>query len=418
MGDLTSEKVQEAVDQVMEEVLSIFTLPPEELDKKYRGKYTQTKKTFRAKPVFSWDHREERIEVTDSPEVIYRLIDARGWGDGLPVVPPTEERMLRVLEYTDRDRQDVIGVIPPRRGKATVEKIAINAVMAGCLPEYLPVIITAVQAMVEPAFNLYGIQATTNPVAPLVIVNGPLAKELDINCGYNVFGQGWRANATIGRAIRFILTNIGGGLPGVLDRATQGQPGKYSFCIAENEEENPWEPLHVERGFDPKTSTVTLVGAGATHNILDIASTTAQGTLTILANGMAAMETNNAYMGGEPLLVICPECASRVAQGGFTKKEVKIFLYENARIPLYKFARESITSMLQKRRPKWYTDVGPHTMVTIAESAEAIMVVVAGGAGPHSAFVPTFGASTKAITKAIALKDGRPAHFIKEFKRE
>ncbi len=416
MGNLPQEKVHEAIDGVMDEVLSVLTLPSGELDKKYRGKYTETKKTFRAKPLFSWDARQEKIEVTDSLEVISKLVEARGWGDGLPIVPPTGERVSRMLEYTDRDRRDLIGVIPPRRGMATVEKIAINAVMAGCLPEYLPVILTAVGAMVEPQFNLYGIQATTNPVAPLVIVNGPLAKELDINCGYNVFGQGWRANATIGRALRLILTHIGGGVPGVLDRATQGQPGKYSFCIAENEEENPWEPLHVERGYDSQTSTVTVVGAGAEHNILDIASTTAQGTLMTLANGMAAMETNNAYLGGEPLLVICPESAVRIAQGGFTKKEAKIFLYENARIPLYKFTRESIVSMLQRRRPKWYTEVGPHTMVTIANSAEDIMVVVAGGAGPHSKFVPTFGASTKAVTKAITLKDGRPVGAVKEFK--
>lgn len=415
MGTLTQEKVHEAVDQVMEEVGSTFTLPIPDLEKKYRGRYTETKSSFKAKALFSWKEGEEKIEVTDSLEVIYRLLEARNWGDGLPIIPPTEERVRRMLEYTDRDPQEVVGVVPPRRGKATVEKIAINAVMAGCLPEYLPILITAVQAMVEPEFNLYGIQATTNPVAPLVILNGPLIKELDINCGYNVFGQGWRANATIGRAVRFILTNIGGGVPGVLDRSTQGQPGKYSFCIAENEEENPWEPLHVERGFNRETSTVTVVGASGTHNILDMASTTAQGTLMVMANGMAAMESNNSYLAGEPLLVICPEHAAKVAQGGFTKKEVKIFLYENARIPLYRFTRESVTSLLQKRRPKWYADAGPHTMVTIADRPEAIMVVVAGGAGPHSKFVPTFGASTRAITKAI-LRDGRPVRSIKEFK--
>ncbi len=418
MGTLPQEKVHEAMDKVMDEVQSIFTLPADELANKYKAKYTETKKTFKAKPLFSSDAREEKIEVTDSPEVIYRLLDARGWGDGLPVVPPTGERVQRMLEYTDRGLGEVIGIIPPRRGKATVEKIAVNAVMAGCLPEYLPVLIAAVQAVVEPQFNLNGIQATTNPVAPLVIVNGPFIKELDMNCGYNVFGQGWRSNATIGRALRFILMNIGGGVPGVLDRATQGQPGKYSFCMAENEEENPWEPLHVERGFDPQTSAVTVVGIQGTHNILDIASTTAQETLTVLANGMAAMETNNAYLGGETLLAVCPECAARIAEGGFSKKEVKFFLYENARIPFYKFTQSSILSMLQKRRPKWYKDANPHTRVTIADSADSIMVVVAGGAGPHNQFLPTFGSSTKAVTKAISYKDGRPVTSVKDFKKK
>src|SRR5262249_24111947 len=161
---------------------------------------------------------------------------------------------------TDGDPEQVLGMLPPRQGEATVEKLAINAVMAGCLPEYLPVLIAAVEAVADPDFNLDGVQATTHPVAPLIVVNGPLARRLNINSGYNCFGQGFRANATIGRAMRLVLMNVGGGLPGTGDRSTQGSPSKFSYCIAENEEANPWEPLHVERGFPRDVSTVTVSG--------------------------------------------------------------------------------------------------------------------------------------------------------------
>jgi hypothetical protein len=191
-----------------------------------------------------------RIAVSDSLEEISELYYERGWTDGLPIVPPTEDRVARMLSGTIRNAQEVVGEVPPGQGEGTVEKIAINAVMVGCTPDAMPVILAALEAMLEEPFNLYGIQATTHPVAPLLIVNGPIRNKIGINSGYNVFGQGTRANATIGRAIRLILVNLGGGIPGKLDRSTQGQPSKYSFCIAENEEASPWAPLHVERGFD------------------------------------------------------------------------------------------------------------------------------------------------------------------------
>jgi hypothetical protein len=184
----------------------------------------------------------------------------RGWSDGLPIIPPTPDRVQHMLEGTRRGPQSLIGRIPPRWGDATVEKVAVNAVMAGCLPAYMPVLTTAIEAMLAPEFNLYGIQATTHPVAPLLILNGPLARQLDVNNSYNVYGPGWRANATIGRAIRLLLLNVGGGIPGKGDRSTQGSPAKFAFCIAENETRNPWLPLHVERGFDAGTSTVTVWG--------------------------------------------------------------------------------------------------------------------------------------------------------------
>jgi len=211
----------------------------------------------------------QRINASDSLEEINDLYYERSWADGLPIIPPTEERVMAMLAGTTQKPQNVVAEIPPQWGEATVEKVAINAVMAGCLPEYMPVILAAVEAMVEKQLNLYALQATTHPSAPLVIVNGPIRKELGLNSGYNVFGQGNRANATIGRAIRLILVNIGGAVPSKLDRATHGQPSKYSFCIAENEEVNPWEPLHVERGFDPSVSTVTIFGVENPWNVIE-----------------------------------------------------------------------------------------------------------------------------------------------------
>ncbi|MFH1485273.1 MAG: hypothetical protein ABIH46_04310, partial [Chloroflexota bacterium] len=202
----------------------------------------------------------KKVKVEDSAEAINRLYYEKGWTEGLPIVCPTEERILAMLQYTDRAAQDVIAEIAPLYNAASIEKIAVNAIMAGCLPEYFPVVVAGVEAMAVKEFNLYGIQGTTNPACPAAIVNGPIARELEINAGSNLLGQGRRSNATIGRALRFVMMNIGGGTPGVVDKATHGQPGKYTFCFAANEEDSPWEPLHVERGFAAETSTVTMVG--------------------------------------------------------------------------------------------------------------------------------------------------------------
>lgn len=277
----------------------------------------------------------DRIKLPESIEEISEYYYQRGWTDGLPIVPPTEDRVEKMLSGTTRKPQDVVGEVPPGNGIATVEKIAINAVMAGCMPQYVPVLITALEAMLEPKFNLYGIQATTHPVAPLVIVNGPIRKRLAINSGYNVFGQGTKANATIGRAMRLILINVGGAVHGKLDRSTQGQPSKYSFCIAENEEKNPWQPLHVERGFEPSVSTVTVLAAENPHNINDHSSIDAQGILTTIIGTMKTQGSNNVLsQSGEVLLTLGPEHASTIAKSGFSKEDIKRFIFLNARLPI------------------------------------------------------------------------------------
>ncbi len=233
-----------------------------------------------------WHTEQVSIDETVDPiEACYQ----NGWTDGLPVVPPTPERVERMLSGTRRSPDELIAPLPPKWGKATVERIAINAVMAGCLPEYLPIVLAAVEAMVDERFNLHGVQVTTSHVAPMLVINGPIRKALDINDGFNLFGQGWRANATIGRAVRLICTNIGGALPAELDRAAFGHIGKYTCCIAEIEgEENPWEPLHVERGFEPEDSTVTVFAGAGPQSINDHGSNTAEGILTTICQNMAA----------------------------------------------------------------------------------------------------------------------------------
>jgi hypothetical protein len=340
-------------------------------------------------------------------EYFYR----RGCTDGLPVVPPTPEAVDRMLAWTDRPRDEVVARLAPRWGLATVEKIAVNAVMAGCRPEYLPVLIAAVEALAAEEFNLYGIQATTHPVAPLLIVNGPIARELELNAGHNAFGPGNWANATIGRAIRLILLNVGGATPGELDKATQGQPSKYSYCVAENEEANPWGPLHVERGLRPEDSAVTVIGAENPHNINDHESNTALGICTTIAFSIAQVGSNNAKRRGEPAILFGPEHAATVAGDGWDKRRIREFLFETARSPLSHFSAENQAEIAIR-----FPDLTPDTTFPPAGSPEDFIIGVVGGAGKHSAVLFTFG-STRSVTRPIALSGGRPARSIQEFKR-
>ncbi len=347
------------------------------------------------------------LAVQNSFEEINREYYARGWTDGLPIVPPSEERVYHMLAGTQRRPDSVLGCIPPRWGEATVEKIAINAVMAGCLPTYLPVLLTAVEAMLEPQFNLYGIQATTHPVAPLIILNGPVARDLDINSGYNAFGPGWRANATIGRAIRLILQNIGGGVPGQGDRSTQGSPAKYTYCIAENAARNPWEQLHVQRGFAQETSTVTVWGGEGPHNINDHVSQHAVNLLTTIADTAATMGMNCLYLNDtEMLIVLGPEHAATIVADGWSREDVQKFLFERARVPLQRARLGGMWGM--QDWPKWLDTQDDTTQIPVVRSWQDMVIIVAGGAGKHSACVPTFGA-TRSVTRAILIPEEEAA---------
>jgi hypothetical protein len=323
--------------------------------------------------------------------------EERGWTDGLPIVPPTETRVRELLTQTPRDPREVVGVLPPRQGEATIEKIAVNDVMAGCRPAYFPVVLAAIEALADPLFNLDSVQATTHPVATLLVVNGPIARAIGLQAGYNAFGQGFRANVTIGRAVRLVLMNVGGGLPGSGDRATQGSPAKIAYCVAENEAESPWEPLHVEAGLPAGTSTVTVFGCEGPHNIQDHYSNTARGVLLTVAGAMGQAGSNNLLGRGWPLLSLGPEHAATIAREGYTKQQVKEFLFEHARYPLAKLGLEYRRQQIER----WGVVDAPDTMVPIVRTADDISVIVVGGAGKHSSWQPTFGDGTHWTRRVI-----------------
>jgi hypothetical protein len=323
----------------------------------------------------------------------------QGWSDGLPLVAPTVDRVNAMLDGARMDAAESLGQLAPLWAPASVSKVAVNAVMAGCLPAYLPVVLAAVEAMTDPAFNAYGVQTTTHPVGPLLIVNGPIASRLGINGAGNCFGPGVRANATIGRAIRLVLQNIGGGTPRGTDRATMGQPGKYTACIAENEMESPWESLHVERGFDASQSAVTVLPAEAPHNINDHGSISADGILTSVAGTMSTVGTNDLYWQGETSIIMGPEHAATVARDGLGKSEIRCALHERARVAMQRFSELQRRHFLELAgEPDGYVDACGS--VALVPAPERINIIVAGGPGKHSMWVPSFGLA-RSVTRAV-----------------
>ena len=342
--------------------------------------------------------RAALIEAPDDFDAINQLYRERRWSDGLPIVPPTQERVARMLKGMRRARDEIVARIAPGYGTATIERIAINAVLAGCEPEHLPVLIAAVEAVADPQFNLQGIQATTNPVAVWIIVNGPLARTLGVNGTFNCLGEGAHANATIGRALRHVLRNVGGALPGEMDRATQGQPGKYTFCCAENEGANPWQPLHVERGFAREASTVTVVGAEGTMNMNTHTKDAAE-LVRVIAETMQHPPSNEYTHGGEPWLVIGPEHAEILQRGGLSKADVKKRLWELSKMPAARMSAKDRARVVDSRTEELGT-IGPDTLLPISPRPEDIWLVVAGGPGTHSVYVPCFG-NSNAVTREI-----------------
>jgi len=263
----------------------------------------------------------ELDSVAEAIEFCYE----RGWTDGLPVVPPTAERVAAFLERCGRQPGDVLGEVPQRNRTITAEKVAINAVMAGCLPEYAPIVVTAVEAMTDETFNLPGNQNSTGGAAIMVIVNGPIVDEVGLNYGVNAMGSGHRANATIGRALRLVMINVCGGVSGTLDKSVFGWPGKYSFCVAENEHLADWQPLHVERGLEPGSSAVTVFAALAPHQVTEGKAATAQDLFERVASDIRAIRRSG-YFG----VVLCPEHVRVVARAGWSKRQAREFLAANA----------------------------------------------------------------------------------------
>ncbi|HEU5323035.1 MAG TPA: hypothetical protein VFX28_19675, partial [Methylomirabilota bacterium] len=332
------------------------------------------------------------IEVEDTPEALLAAFVERQWCDGLPIVPPTEDRVQAMLGGRDPERSP--GALPPLWRQATLDKLAVNAVMAGCTPADFPVVLAAVEAMLDPAFNLYGVQATTHPVAPLLIVHGPYGREIGVHAGSGCFGPGFRANATIGRAVRLVLLNVGGAWPGRYDMATQGSPAKYAYCIGENAAASPWGPLQ-------DGDAVTVFGGEAPHNVNDHVSTTASGILTTVAHTAVSLGSNVGwYLAQSQLLVVLgPEHARTIAEDGFTRPDVQRFVYEHARLPLGTLRLGGMWGM--QDWPRWMTAVtDPATLLPQVPSPDDVFVLVAGGSGKHSAVVPNC-CFSRAVTRPI-----------------
>jgi hypothetical protein len=276
--------------------------------------------------------RARRIEIgaeEDEQEAMFE----RGWSDGLPLVPPTEERVLRMLDGTRRAPDEVLGLVPPALVPASVEKVAINAVMAGCKPEYLPVVLAAVEAALDDRFAMHGVLATTMFVGPVVVVNGPVRRRIGMNAKGNALGQGNRANAAIGRALQLVIRNIGGGRPQEIDRATLGNPGKYTYCFAEDEEGSCWEPLSVERGLAPGVSAVTLFAGFGLQGIVDQKSRDPESLSKSFAESLKAVHSVKLAPACDALVVVCPEHERTFRAAGWTKERVYEELYRLCEIP-------------------------------------------------------------------------------------
>ena len=349
------------------------------------------------------DTLPREIDVDEAQ--VYDEFVRRGWCDGLPVVPPTPERVRDMVAAGGMDPTRSFGALPPLWRECTVEKVAVNAVMAGCLPEYFPVVLAGVQALMDPAFNLYGVQATTHPVAPLLILNGPAATRIGMHAGSGCFGPGFRPNATIGRAIRLALMNVGGGWPGRHDMATQGSPAKFSFAVAEAETASPWAPLHMSRGFAAEQSVVTMFGGEAPHNVNDHVGTTAAGILNNVADTAATLGSNVGwYFSQSQLLVVLgPEHAATIASDGFTREDVQRFVFEHARLPLGRLKLGGMYGIHDW--PLWMQKVSDDTaMLPLVPAVDDVYVMVAGGPGKHSAVVPncTFSRAVSRVVEPAA----------------
>ena len=263
-----------------------------------------------------------RVIDVHSPEDEHELCFSRGWSDGLPVVPPTPVRVLRMLGGTTRDPQEAVGRIPPDNAPCTVEKVAINAVMAGCKPEYMPVVLAVVEAALVPEFTMHGLLCTTYFSGPMVVVNGPVARRIGMNSGVNALGQGNRANASIGRALQLVIRNVGGGVPGGIDRATLGWPGKYTLCFAEDESDPDWQPLSVHRGIPPGVSAVTLFGAGGLSPNMDEGSRTPESLARSLAMTLNSLGHPKMVQSIDAFLVLSPEHWAIFKEGGWDRARI------------------------------------------------------------------------------------------------
>jgi hypothetical protein len=314
----------------------------------------------------------------------------KGVTDGLPVIPPSRPRVERMLAGTTRDRHDLVGEVAPNYGRATVEKVAINAVMAGCRPEYLPVVLTAVEAACDPSFNLHGVSTSTHFSAPLIVVHGPIRPRIGLNCSFGVFGPGYRANATIGRALRLVMINVGGAKPAETSMSTFGHPGRYTYCIGEHEEASPWPPYHVDRGLAAGLSAVTVFAGEAPHGISDHASRTARALAGSLGWSMAGLWNAKHFpLYSHTMLVVGPEHARTFGDDGWSKADLTRYLFETVRAPYHSLKPAEDNGEGTNLRFAKGGEPGPGEPIPKFPSPEELHVVVAGGtAGRFSMAIP------------------------------
>jgi hypothetical protein len=323
-----------------------------------------------------------RLQIAALEDVAEAFFD-RGFTDGLPIVPPTEARVLRMLERTTRPPSDIVAVVPPDLVPCTVEKVAINAVMAGCRPEYLPVVLAAVEAACTDEFNMHGLLATTWFSGPVVIVNGPITRAIGMNSGVNALGQGNRANATIGRALQLVVRNVGGGRPGEVDRATLGNPGKYTFCFAEDEAGSPWEPLAEERGVAAGRSAVTLFAGEGVRGVVDQLSRTPESLARSLAAVLRTVAHPKSVIAWDAVLVVSPEHGRVFREAGWTKSRLRKELDELLTIPAEELAQGA--GGIAEGMPEAFC--APGTTLPKFRDGGLLIAHAGGGAGLFSAII-------------------------------
>jgi hypothetical protein len=349
-----------------------------------------------------------RVEVfrgDDAEREVGERFYRRGWTDGLPIVAPTLYRVREMLRHGSLAPEASLGEMEPLRGVATAEKLAANSVMAGCRPEYFPVVLAATRALLDPAFNLRGVQTTDENVAPLVIVGGPVARELEVNAGIGALGPGWQANATIGRALRLILGNIGGGWPGVVSLAGIGQPARYTLCLAEREQA-PWPLLHEESGLQRSDSAVTVMRAESAINVT--------GDLDDIASAMgSAVSAFSILHGGRVAVLLAPYIAARLAEKGWSKADVARRLFDRGRIPAETWQRLWIRNEIASSYglPEWVRRAEEAGPIPVVEAAEHITVFVAGGdaAIPQHVYFPTWGFPPCRVVSKIEARSASPS---------
>ena len=324
--------------------------------------------------------RARRIDIGSQDYEVEFMFD-QGFSDGLPLVPPTPERVLAMLSGTKRDAQEVLGEMAPNMGEVTIEKVAINAVMAGCKPEYLPVVLAAVEAILTDDYNIHGVMATTMGASPVIVVNGPIRERIGMNMGLGALGQGNRANATIGRALRLVVRNVGGARPGATERSTLGNPMKFTMCFAEWEERNPWSPLHVERGFNKEDSVVTVftMSSGPTL-IVDQDSRTGSQLAGTLGQGLQSVMGPKAYFATDCLLVVVPEHVDTFMRDNYTKEDIRQRIQEVSARPVRELvADEHSATGIKEASAAKMDEASLNKLMTKFRQDEDIHIVVAGG---------------------------------------